>query len=72
MNSFAIVKLGPSQQKVSVGDVVITDLLKHEVGTKFTVSEVYMTSEDGKYTIGTPTVGTVVEFEVLDHEKGKK
>ena len=72
MNSYAIIKLGPSQQKVSVGDVIITDKIEQDVGGKVIINDVYMTSDGENYTIGTPTVAVSVELEVIGHEKGDK
>lgn len=72
MSTYAVVKLGPSQQKVSVGDVVVTDRLQNAVGDKITVSDVLLLSDGENVTVGTPLVNTSVEFEVVSHVKGEK
>lgn len=71
-NSYAVVKLGASQHKLSIGDLVVTDVLDHAVGDKFRINEVYLLVNDGKVTVGAPKVDSAVEFEVVSHGKGVK
>ena len=72
MKPFAVVKLGPGQQKISIGDILITDQLDKNIGDKFSLEEVYMTGNENTYIVGTPTININVEVEVLSHEKGDK
>ncbi|MEI7604380.1 MAG: 50S ribosomal protein L21 [bacterium] len=72
MNSYAVVKLGSSQHKVSIGDLVVTDKMDNNVGDKITVNDVYMLVDGDEFKVGTPTVGVAVELEVVSHGKGEK
>jgi large subunit ribosomal protein L21 len=72
MNSYAIVKLGSSQHKISVGDKIITDKMDKEVGDKFTLNEVLLMSDGENVTIGTPSLNIPVELEVISQGRGVK
>lgn len=72
--TFAIIKTGGKQYKVSAGDVVIIEKLGENLkGNKVTFDEVLLVDRDGEVTIGTPTVaGAKVSAEVIDEGLGKK
>lgn len=72
--TFAIIKTGGKQYKVSEGDVLnIEKLSDAQKGDKVTFEEVLLVDRDGDVKIGTPTVsGAKVAAEVVDEGKGKK
>lgn len=70
---FAIVKIGGTQYKVSVGDQFDVAKLEGKKGGKVVFDGVLLTSRKGKVAIGTPEVkGAKVEAKILGEVKGKK
>lgn len=70
---FAVVRIGPTQSKVSVGDLIEAATMTGEVGDVVTLSEVLLIDEDGKTTVGTPTVkGASVEAKIDAQHRGEK
>lgn len=72
MKPYVIVKLGTSQHKITVGEVVTTDRIVNEVGEKFTLNEVLMSVDGDNIQIGTPLLNIPVEFEVVSHHRGER
>ena len=73
MSSYAIVKLGASQYKLSVGDVVVVDRVDFTEGQKYSTDQVFLVVDGDKIEVGAPTVkGVKAEFEVVSHGKGIK
>ena len=71
--SYAILKTGGKQYKVSAGDQINVEKLDLNVGDKATFGEVLMVSNGGKITAGTPFLaGTTVEGEVVGQIKDEK
>lgn len=73
--SFAIIKTGGKQYKVSEGDKLLVEKLEQEVGKEFNFGEVLMVGNGDaeKTKIGMPLVeGAVVTARVIDHGKGEK
>lgn len=72
--TFAIIKTGGKQYKVSEGDIVSIEKLGENLkGNKVTFDEVLLVDRDGNVQIGTPTVsGAKVAAEVVDEGLGKK
>ncbi len=72
--TFAIIKTGGKQYKVSEGDVLsIEKLAESPKGNKVTFSEVLLVDRDGDVKIGAPMVaGAKVTAEVVDEGLGKK
>jgi large subunit ribosomal protein L21 len=71
--SYAILKTGGKQYKVSTGDQINVEKLDLKVGDKATFGEVLMVSSGGKVTAGTPFLsGAKVEGEVVDQIKDEK
>lgn len=73
--SFAVIKTGGKQYKVSEGDKLLIEKLDHEVGAEFDFDEILLVGnakpENAK--IGQPLVdGAKVHARVLDHGKDKK
>jgi len=70
---FAIVGIGGKQYKVSPKQVIVVDRLSGNVGDTVTFNQVFLTDEDGKTTVGTPTVPkTVVKAKIAAQGKGTK
>lgn len=71
---FAILETGGKQYKVKEGDLVKVEKLDVEVGASTVFDKVIaVMQEDGKMTIGTPTVaGAKVTAKVIDQDKDKK
>lgn len=70
---FAVVRIGPTQYKVSVGDLIEAATMTGEVGDVVTLSEVLLIDENGKTTLGTPTVkGASVEAKIDAQHRGEK
>lgn len=72
--TFAIIKTGGKQYKVSEGDLVSIEKLGEDLkGNKVSFEEVLLIDRDGKVTIGTPTIpGAKVSAQVVDEGLGKK
>jgi large subunit ribosomal protein L21 len=72
MSTFAVIKTGGKQYKVSEGDTLSIEKLDHKDG-EVTFEEVLLVAKDDKVSIGTPTVsGAKVSAKVLADGKGKK
>lgn len=73
MSTFAIIRTGGKQYKVSKGDKIKIEKLEAKVEDKVTFDDVLLVAEKGKTKIGTPKVkGVKVEAKVLEQGKGKK
>jgi large subunit ribosomal protein L21 len=73
--SFAIIKTGGKQYKVSEGDKLLIEKLEQEVGKEFSFDEVLMIGNGDAKTakIGTPLVeGASVSARVVEQGKGEK
>lgn len=70
---YAIVQSGGKQYKAVEGATIEVDRLPLEVGEKLDLSEVLLISDEGKITVGTPTVaGASVSATVADQFKAPK
>jgi len=71
--SYAIIRTGGLQYRVSEGETLRVPRLSGEVGQKVTLDEVLAVSNAGKLTVGRPLVeGASVSAELLGHGQGKK
>ena len=71
--SYAILKTGGKQYKVSAGDQINVEKLDLKVGDKATFGEVLLVSDGDKVTSGAPFVsGAKVEAEVVGQIKDEK
>lgn len=71
--SYAIIKLGGKQYKVSPGETLIVDKLPQEEGASFTVTDVLLKHDGAKASIGTPVVEkSAVKLSLVKHFKGDK
>ena len=70
---FAIVKTGGKQYKVQKDDVIKVEKLDVKAGDKVDLDQVLFLSDNGKATIGEPTVkGAKVSAEVIAQDRGPK
>ena len=71
--SYAIIKTGGKQYKVSEGSSIDVEKLDVEVGGEATFEEVLMFSDEGNVKVGKPTIsGAKVTAEVVDQFRAKK
>ena len=70
---YAVLETGSKQYRVAAGDTLEVERLESEAGKPFTFSRVLFVSDDGKVTVGAPTVaGASVTAEVVEHFRGDK
>ena len=70
---YAIVEIAGQQFKVEAGKKIFVHRLEAEEGEKIDFDQVLLIEEDGKITVGEPTIeGAVIEGTVLDHMRGDK
>ncbi|MFQ5534805.1 MAG: 50S ribosomal protein L21 [Sphingomonadales bacterium] len=70
---FAIIKTGGKQYKVAKNDIIKVEKLAGETGSNITLGEVLMLDDDGKFTLGEPTVANAsVTAEIVDQTRDKK
>lgn len=71
--SYAIIRSGGLQYRVSEGDTIRVHRIRQEVGTAVTVGDVLAVSRDGALEVGRPVLeGVSVSAEVVGHGRGKK
>ena len=70
---YAIVEIAGQQFKVEAGKNIFVHRLEAEEGNNIKFDQVLLIEEDGKITIGEPTIkDAIVEGKVLDHVRGDK
>lgn len=70
---YAVVKTGGKQYRVAEGDTIFVEKLDVTEGDNITLDEVLLLSNDGKVTVGNPTVsGAKVKAKVEGQRKSKK
>ncbi len=70
---YAVIKTGGKQYRVQKGDVIFIEKLCAEETDTLCFEEVLAIGEEGKVTVGNPTVaGATVEGTLLKNGKGKK
>ncbi|HLP72366.1 MAG TPA: 50S ribosomal protein L21 [Bacteroidales bacterium] len=70
---YAIVEIAGQQFKVEAGKKIFVHRLDAEGGKELDFDRVLLVDDDGKITVGTPTVGGVtVQGKILDHVRGDK
>jgi large subunit ribosomal protein L21 len=71
--SYAVIRTGGKQYRVSPGELLRVELLPGELGSEITFSEVLLTSADGVVQVGTPLVsGSSVTARIVQHGKERK
>jgi large subunit ribosomal protein L21 len=70
---YAVLETGSKQYRVAAGDTLEIERLEIEAGKPFTFDRVLLVNNDGKLTVGTPTVdGAKVVADVVAHKRGEK
>lgn len=70
---YAIIRTGGKEYKVAEGDIIEVEKLEGDVGSEVELSDVLLTGDKGKVSVGTPLVkGVKVTAEVLDQKKAPK
>ncbi len=71
--SYAIIRSGGLQYRVSEGDTIRVPRMREEIGQAVTVSDVLAVSREGRLTVGRPVVdGVSVSAEIVGPGRGKK
>ncbi|MDX1951251.1 MAG: 50S ribosomal protein L21 [Verrucomicrobiota bacterium] len=70
---YAVLETGSKQYRVAAGDTLEVDRLEAEAGKPFTFDRVLLVSNDGKVSVGSPTVSKAsVVADVVEHKRGEK
>jgi large subunit ribosomal protein L21 len=70
---YAVLETGSKQYRVAAGDTLEIERLETEAGKPVTFDRVLLVSNEGKVTIGSPTVtGATVAADVVAHKRGEK
>jgi large subunit ribosomal protein L21 len=70
---YAVLETGSKQYRVAAGDSLKVERLTVEAGQPVTFDRVLLVNNDGKVTVGSPTVpGASVEADVVEHIRGEK
>ncbi len=71
--TYAILETGSKQYRVAAGDSLEVERLAVEAGQPFTFERVLMVNNDGKVSLGSPTVANAsVVADVVKHTRGEK
>ncbi|KAB2658589.1 MAG: 50S ribosomal protein L21 [Verrucomicrobia bacterium] len=70
---YAVLETGGKQYRVAAGDTLEIERLEVEAGKAFTFDRVLLVSNDGKHSVGVPTVANAsVLADVVEHKRGIK
>lgn len=70
---YAVIESGSKQYRVTAGDVIQVESLPVQEGDKIELDRVLLIADDGKITVGAPTVeGASVKATVKGHGRAKK
>ncbi|MBI1177855.1 50S ribosomal protein L21 [bacterium] len=70
---YAILETGSKQYRVTAGDKLEIERLSVEAGQPVTFDRVLLVNNDGKVSVGAPTVANAsVVADVLEHKRGEK
>jgi large subunit ribosomal protein L21 len=73
MAAYCIIETGSKQYRVSAGDTLEVERLPVESGKEVTFDRVLMINNDGKISVGAPTVpNATIRADVLEHIRGEK
>ena len=69
---YAVLETGAKQYRVAAGDMLEIERLETEAGKSVTFDRVLLVNNDGKVTVGSPTVtGATVAADVVAHKRGE-
>ncbi len=70
---YAVIETGGKQYRVAPGDTLEVERLAAEAGKPFTFERVLLVENDGKLSVGSPTVANAsILAEVVGHLRGEK
>ncbi len=70
---YAVLETGSKQYRVAAGDTLEVELLPVESGQAVTFDRVLLVNNEGKVTVGSPTVASAsVVADVVEHKRGEK
>jgi large subunit ribosomal protein L21 len=70
---YAVLETGSKQYRVAAGDTLEIERLDIEAGKPVTFDRVLLVNNDGKLTVGSPTVAAAsVVADVVEHIRGEK
>jgi len=70
---YAVLETGSKQYRVTPGDTLEIEKLEIEAGQPVTFDRVLLVNNDGKVSVGTPTVASAtVVGDVVEHIRGEK
>jgi large subunit ribosomal protein L21 len=70
---YAVIETGGKQYRVTPGDTLDIERLETEAGMPFTFDRVLLDSNEGKVSVGAPTVASAsVTADVTQHLRGEK
>jgi large subunit ribosomal protein L21 len=70
---YAVLETGSKQYRVAAGDTLEVERLEAEAGKPFTFDRVLLVNNEGKLSVGSPTVsGASVTADVVVHKRGEK
>jgi len=70
---YAVLETGGKQYRVVEGDTLEIERLETEAGKPVTFDRVLLVSNDGRVSVGAPTVaGAKVVADVIEHKRGEK
>ena len=70
---YAVLETGSKQYRVTPGDTLEVERLAIEAGQPVTFDRVLLVNNEGKLSVGTPTVGSAtVVGDVVEHIRGEK
>ena len=69
---YAVLETGSKQYRVAAGDTLEIERLETEAGKPFTFDRVLLVNNDGKLSVGAPTVtGATITADVVAHKRGE-
>ena len=70
---YAVIETGSKQYRVTPGDTIVVERLATEAGQTVTLNRVLLVANDGKVSVGAPTVDkAAVVADVVEHKRGPK
>jgi len=70
---YAVLETGSKQYRVAAGDTLEIERLEIEAGKPVTFDRILMVNNEGKVTVGSPTVASAsVTADVVEHIRGEK
>ena len=70
---YAVLETGSKQYRVAAGDTLEIERLDVEAGKPVTFDRVLLVNQDGKLSVGSPTVtGATIVADVVEHIRGEK